>query len=453
MVRGGDARGTMTGSDMSGQVFGGRATALDIGATSGLDGATFDKVEDSAFVAHGGNATMELDGTNLTGAVTGGSAGALNVSLAAVGQTRFVQAGNITVTGGDAAGTSTEGSEVTVTGGSATGFILGGGQMAQGADPTSRVTYRTEGLMEVTGGDAAVSGPGTATGGAAVGMFSFNTAGDMPPKIEHAGVMRVTGGAGSTRRGAATGIEYSDFGFTGFDPEGQSVVNNSEILVSGEIYTDGEGIVDQTDPSGLFGASDGVRVAVTGSSKLTIDGGLIDVKGVNSNGLSVRAGTSETIVRNGAQVQVTADGGAGISIGASVRAFEVPNFVASVNTVIIDETSSVMSESGIGIQDDGRVRLAELNPETEEVETRDVDLGNQTTVDIAGTLSSGTGVAMDLGGGTDTLILRETANITGVSRLGDGDDRFIYQGFAETNAVDGGDGKDSVEVTVAGGDA
>ncbi|WP_299685901.1 autotransporter outer membrane beta-barrel domain-containing protein [uncultured Tateyamaria sp.] len=449
---GGNASGQVTGSDMTAYVGGGQASGVSIGATSGLNGTTFDMVEDSALTAHAGDASLTLDGTDLSGRVVGGTGNALSISLNAVGQSRYVQTGDIVTTGGNATGVASTGSDLTVTGGSATGMIVSGGFIPEDAPASSTTTFRTEGEMIVTGGNASLTGSGEAVGGTAIGIFSFSTAGDTPPQIEHAGVIRATGGAGTTRQGTATGIGISDFGFPGFSADGMTISNDANVLVTGEIYTQGTGVESATQ-SDLVAGSDGISLAMTGRTQLELDGALVDVQGTNSNGIALSSGMSETILRNGTSVQVTADGGAGIALGVSIRAFEIPSVVASNNFISIDETSAVTTTTGIGIQDDSRTRVAETDPDTEEVVVVDVDLGNETTVDIAGTLSSGSGIAMDLGGGSDTLIIRETASITGVSRLGGGDDQFLYQGFAVTDAVDGGEGYDRVALSVEAGNS
>ncbi|WP_299375296.1 autotransporter outer membrane beta-barrel domain-containing protein [uncultured Tateyamaria sp.] len=448
---GGNATGTMTGSDMNAVFNGGNATAMSFSAGSAIGGGAFNKVEDSLMNADGGDADLTLDGTNLEAEMRGGNSIGTNVSIGAVGQSGYTQTGAIAVTGGDARGTASAGSTISATGGSATGYSFNAGGRPEGAPETSTATIRSEGEITVTGGDATLTGDGTAIGGEATGIISFLTGADAPPLVEHDGIIRATGGAGITRQGAATGINISDFGFTSTASDGSTVDNDANILVTGDIYTDGTGVEDTLTGNELVSGSNGINAAVTGDAQVVVDGGLVDVRGSKSNGITVRAATSLTTLRNGTRVNVTADRGAGIALGTSQRVFENPSEVASVNRIVIDQTSAVITEAGIGIQDDGRTRVFDIDPDTNDAVPRNVDLGNQTTVDIAGTLSSGIGIAMDLGAGTDTLILRRTAAITGVSRLGAGDDRFIYQNFAETNAVDGGDGRDSVVVSVASG--
>ncbi|MCY6379941.1 autotransporter outer membrane beta-barrel domain-containing protein [Hoeflea prorocentri] len=446
-TKGGNVMATMTGSNMNAIINGGRAHGFSMGARSGPNGTAFAKTEDSVFNATGGIATLNLNGSGMEAVLNGGGAQALGVSHQGDGPFSFIQTGDVNAVGGAATGTASAGSTIEVRGGGATGVTYSGiGSFSNAAK------------IIATGGDAELTGDGTGVGGSAIGINTFVSGVITGQPVVNIGTIRATGGNGPTRRGAAIGIGATDFGFSNFVDNGDDVFDerdlvgsNVEIISSGDIFTDGEGIDGALSQSGQSAPSAGIGVAVTGTGKVTVENGLVDAKGTSSHGIAVLARIGQITVKAGGDVKAAGANGAGIIVGPAIDFFLPPGFQTSVNSIVIENGGRVSSAQGTGIFDDARATISEVDPITGDNTTRDIDLENATTVDIAGTLTGGNGTAIDLGNGNDTAIFRQTAVINGITLLGAGEDRFLYQGFTEDAFVDGGDDRDRVVVNAGAG--
>lgn len=420
MVTGGDAQGTMTGSSMKGIVNGGRATGLSASTIFGANGVTFDKTEDSKFTATGGDASLTTDGTDLEGTVTGGSGSAVSLTLAATGMSRYVQTGDIDAKGGSATGVASVGTKTDAQGGLALGlFLQAGAVFSVDTLPAGTAILRNEATITAIGGDAMVTGSGEAKGGAAIGFRAAPASEQETTRVEHSGSIIATGGLGSTRQGIAIGIFASDFGFSNTDSSGNEVANAVDVFVDGTINVSGEGVSEFVEAVNL--PSGGIVTGVTGKATTTLSGGSVTVQGDLSHGIISAAQESEITVESGAIVRVSGIGGAGIALGLDHDFFFTGLSMPSTNTITLEAGTSVTSVNGVGIFDDGRTDST----------TR---VGNNTSVNLAGTLMGGNGIAIDFGAGEDRLTMNNTATVGGsIDKSGDGVLR-INGGFL--NALD-----------------
>lgn len=443
-VTGGNASGELAGSGINGDVDGGNATGLIYSSSR----TQFVYVHDQIITAVGGNATATLDGDGLSANVKGGSATGLRSSLNGITGSSHTQRAAIMVTGGNAALSGPADASVDVNGGSAFGiFGSTSGSIAAGNE---RAVFRNEAVITARGGDATRdngTSSGTSRGGAAFG-FHTTVFGPLAPLVQHAGTIEAIAGTGPDRQGVAGGVFASDFGAASIDTDGNLIGSNVNLEVTGDISVTGEG------DSFSFGASDfsgGVIAEMTGNADVLIDGAAINASGAGTTGVTIAARTSTVDVVNGAIIRASGADGAGIMLAPSDNFLASEQKLASTNRVNIADGANVAADNGAGIRDVSTTVISVRDPDTLEFDEVEVERDNATTVDIAGTVTGGTGTAIDLGSGADTAIFRQTAVINGNTLLGAGEDRFLYQGFTETNAVDGGGDRDRVVVNAASG--
>ncbi|MDA4843819.1 autotransporter outer membrane beta-barrel domain-containing protein [Hoeflea poritis] len=443
-VTGGNASGELSGAGINSEIVGGNATGLSYSSSQ----TQFIYVHDQIITATGGNATATLNGDGLSTTVRGGSATGLQSSLNGITGSSHTQRAAITVTGGDASSTGPADATVDVNGGGAIG-ISGStsGPIAQGNE---RAMFRNEAVVTARGGNATRNNgtsSGISRGGAATG-FRTTIFGPLAPLVQHAGTIEAIAGTGPERRGTASGVLATDFGAASIGTDGSQVGNNVILEVTGDISVTGEG------DSFSFGASDfsgGVIAKMSGNADISVDGAAINAAGAGTTGITVAAQTSTVNVVNGATIRSTGTDAAGIMLAPSENVFVPEQKIASTNRVNIADGASVVAEDGTGIRDVGTTMISVRNPDTLEFEEVEVERDNATTIDIAGMVTGGNGTAIDLGSGADTAIFRQTAVINGNTLLGVGEDRFLYQGFTETKAVDGGADRDRVVVNAASG--
>ena len=265
--------------------------------------------------------------------------------------------------------------------------------------------------------------------------------------VDHRGSIDLAAGNGPAGAGAAIGIYLT----TGF-----GVVVDASAAISGSIDIAG---ADRASTSGVRASDEsaGVLAEVAGTAEIDVDGGTINAVGSGSAGIQANSAFADIMVRNSGTVSASGTEAAGISLGSVLDFSNTVSpagqfFGSSTNTVTVAQGSSVTSADFIGIHDRSEGILADRFSDPDRVLVSIVEATeNATTVDIAGTVTGGNGTAIDLGSGPDTLILRQTATINGDITLGAGEDRFVYQGFVEDEAADGGDDRDRIAVTVADG--
>ena len=446
-VKGGDASASFTGTgeDVIVSAIGAQSLGVGLSFQGGIPNESFTFDTDINITGASGEATG--DGANV-GVAAQGRAGT-GLSISHLGDNTFIYEGDISVTGGDATGNAMNGAEIRSVNGS-TGLGINHGTFAQGITGT----LINRGTVTVTGGDAIANGPledGTSrsAGGSAYGINTDSILDNSTARVIHEGTINATAGNGPDTRGIAVGIlagdEFADFG------PGEV---RTEVVVKGTINTDG----DSLEPSSgvIFGLSGGVVIQTLDTSSVTVDGGTINTMGTGSNGIGIMARESTVDIINGGVVTATGADGAGIEIFSQFTNDYSSGdpFESATSIVVIDATSSVTSTNFVGILDAGTNSLGNFggtrsmpNPEVF------VDEANQTTVDLAGTVTGGNGTAIDLSTGEDRVIIRSTGVANGDVLLGDGDDRFAFEdGFTVNGTLDGGDDTDIIEADIAMGD-
>ncbi len=454
LAKGGDATGLLQGTNLSASVVGGTGFA---GSMTPAAGIAF--IFDQEVTAVGGGASVTLDGSGNSATVSGGGASGIYADAFANSGNSYTQGANITVTGGDATGTVTGDGTVTVYGGHAEGLAGSVDSFCTLVGDAS--VFRNEATITATGGNASLTGAGTAIGGSAVGFLSYNFYAPLPdgsPQVvEQAGTIIATGGTGPDGMGEVQGVRVWDFADLGYSSSGDYAGTYDVVRVTGPVTVTGDTLAPlATDLSGNFEGSAGIHVSNTGRTDVYISGTQVTANGIRDHGVLSRSANLMLTVEAGATVQANGP----FANGVLVLPGEGYVYDAATNTysygvpaqalIVIDDGGTIASAQGAGIVDDNHGRVFDYNANMYVIAERD----NTTTVDVAGTLSGGNGTAMDLGTGADTLILRSTAVVTGAILLGAGNDTLalVPGGVTLTGPVDGGAGEDAILVDVASGD-
>lgn len=444
-VSGGDATVTATGSENI------RASAIGAQAT-GISAVFLEEVPNNSFtldtevILTGANATVNIDGTGLKGSAQ--ARGGTGVVVTSVVESTFIQQADITATGGDAVINVSNGAEVS----DIIGGFGGGLAFTPFAEGGISGTAIIEGTIQVTGGDTAINGAAVdpnirALGGGALGVFAELLFDGATATVEHNGTIIATAGNGPNGRGAAAGIISFDQGFF------SDATTNGIITVTGDIQVDGEGVEDDifilTNSGGVIGAH-------TGKTTIEIDGGTISTTGDKVNGVSTHSTNAEVTVKAGSTITTNGTGSDGIQVRARSNinnsTGETDIFLNSTTMVTIDSGAVVTANNAAAVKDVSSGFLVGSDPDTGLPLTTELAVANMTTLDLAGTVTGGGGTAIDLGSGSDKLILRPTAQINGETTLGDGVDRLDFElGFTTTGRIDGGAGDDIIEANVGGG--
>ncbi|KEO92113.1 hypothetical protein EH31_05445 [Erythrobacter longus] len=226
---------------------------------------------------------------------------------------------------------------------------------------------------------------------------------------------------------------------------------SAEVTVDGigssaiEVGTVGGNSVHQVFLSGSTlttrGASDATAVRIGGATGLggrglvVLDDSRIAASGAASHGLeieNVTAGTDSMLVslRNNAQIEASGAGSNGLLIGSLGETADG----VSAAQVAIDLRAGTRIATGDG------AAIAERAGSTIE-----------TTLTIAGTLTSTSGLAADLQGGDDTVIFTSTSDVSGIIDLGSGNDTILLNALSSSIQADGGDDVDSAVFETAAG--
>ncbi|MFZ5961552.1 autotransporter domain-containing protein [Thalassococcus sp. BH17M4-6] len=476
-AQGGDVQLTLNGGDLPAQALGGQALAFSTGST----GVTLTTPNDITFTARGGNADVILNGSHGYQLLTGGFAQGANVDLQSDEDVTFAPdvlavGGNANLTG-DAGRRSEENliapqdALSAVVAGAARGLSIVQRPTLflseqQALTPEEEVALLDRDVI-LTGDITAVGGDATATdeddvfavGGSAIGVsIGFAT------NVVLQGDVTATGGQGTTRDGTVAGVTFDDSFFYGPTTEELSSFFLGQLRIEGSVTASGQG-QDVADLSSLPNtalttsldvgatASAGVRAGGPGRVGITVaDGGTVTTSGDYVHGI-VSVGEDVTItVESGGSVTAQGSNANGID----VRPYQATGFafateaLASDVAILIEDGATVVSNQGTGIVDDDRRQAVDFSDVAlpRIVET----YANTTSVDLAGTVTGGNGMAIDLGRGADDLTLRPTAVVNGDIDLGAGNDTLVLFDGAQVNGgVDFGLGDDLLAFDGAAG--
>jgi uncharacterized protein with beta-barrel porin domain len=436
-VRSGDSFTRMTGSDMVGFASGGFARGLLLGGDN-----NFATSHDMPIIVRGGNAEIALDGVGVSGSASG--SGASGASISGSATFSHTHTGEITAQGGNAIVTAVNRAAVQrATGGGANGIFI------SPFDPAANGTLVNEATIRVTGGDATANGPALdliteVIGGEATGISAETFIAGSFASVLHDGLIVAISGNGDDARGSVHGIRAYDQGTVQLTID--DLRSGSSVTVTGRIEVEGEGSSDQRI---LYGASAGVLAAQTGTATITIgDGGVVEAVGSRVHGLSTFANQASITVESGAEVAADGADAHGIFVRSYTFGLGV-NTRASTNLIVIENGATVTSAQGNAIRDLGVFTFTGKDFQTGAPIQITDGLANATMVDLAGSVMSGNGTAIDLGDGDDSLVLRSTAVVGGGVELGAGEDRFAFDDtFTITGLIDGGEDEDAVVADV-----
>ncbi len=460
-VGGGSASAQHTGDNesLSVQATGGGANGFY--TTVGAVGASTTAALDIDVHLVGPDVSTVVSGAGVLGNISSGRQAGPYFSFVGA-DSQLTYSGDITNTPGSGTVTATDGAFVNR---AFLGFVVGANPTVFDSNINGTLIY--DGTIDLTGGDITVSGPlspspnvlanannwaansyllvGQGVAGIFGEVYDFEDDSTSLLTIDHRGVIDITAGSGQAGLGVAEGIGISGDYYPELD---------GHVIVSGTVNITGADFGSTRGGT----ASAGVLLELSGDGSLDVDGGTITASGSGAAGVQANSYRSNVVVRNGGTVTANGTEAAGIAIGSfedfSFVTSSEPEgyFASSTNMVTIGAGSSVTSAQFIGIHDESQ-SLYTFGDEDYAPDLYNQPTYNATTVDVAGTVTGGNGTAIDLGSGMDRLILRQSAVVNGSMLLGSGDDVFVFQDFTETKAVDGGDDRDAIEVTVAAGNS
>lgn len=330
--------------------------------------------------------------------------------------------------------------------------ITNDGSLSSNGNSAAGMAARSDGNTLINNGAITTSGP--------FGIGLYIEGGN--------GTVAVNNGAISTRGGSGygfgiesgTGNSVTNNGTivtSGQDADGfhilgtgNEAINNGEINLSG-IESDGmdaigsghrltnTGTITTNPPPASNQDSDGM--AVDGDNNVLINSGTVTVNGLDSNGFDIEgnnneatnSGTLTALGPNGAAIYVNGTGNS-VANSGTVEAQGATGNGAVINSVSGESNALINTTTGT-ITSQQTIAVLGFS-------------GNE-TIDNAGSIISGVGPAIDLGDGSDSVIMRDgSLRGTGavVVNLGAGDDVLIMSGGAIEGSVDQGDGADRAEM-------
>lgn len=420
-VTGGAVEAQLDVRDIRIQVLGGSAFALSI---SPIGDYTY--VQDVDVTAIGGDTSLALEDADIFGDVSGGLG--TGVFLAGIGTNDYELPSERTVTarGGDLSADFGAGNDaIEFRGGGARGVVLSNSNAIDGSADGAQILIAGRILAE--GGSAAGTGDGFMTGGSATGLQI--SSGQQLANVSISGTIEATGGTGREEDGSAQGL---------------FITNNYDASVTGTIHAIGGG--DTTGIDAFF--TDGSTLTIDGAEVLaaTTGGDGRTGFGVNAIGAS---GAADIRIVNAGVVRAQGTGGNGVYVTGTVADRETGETRPANGSILLEEGSAIIAEDGIGIIDPGIARTF-VSSFDDGFLVFEFDVENEITADIAGIVTGGSGTAIDMNSGADTLVLRATGEITGDVLMGSGGDNVTTEsGGSITGNVLLGEGDDSA--TIAAG--
>ena len=424
-VRGGDTFAELDGRDYGGFVSGGNGTALSV---FHLDETPISYAQNTLLTSRGGDADAVVTGTGLDVSLFGGSGLGADYFSGALAQ--FTQNADIEVRGGDISYSIADGNEeIEVRGGFAQGMQV----ILNGSD--AGTAFNLNGTINAIGGDASGTGDVEfALGGDSLGAFLISGGGGSPTYNVN-GTINAIAGSGPTGRGDARGLNMLDSGtlnvFGTINAEG----GESSVEGFGRGFSGAIGIA-ASDRSLRFNDTPGIII--------NVDGGRVQANGDGAAGIGTSGRLVDINIINGGTVEAIGDRTDGVIVFGE---FDSPTetIIPAVANVFVDADSSLSSSAGAAISDTEQLERVTFTNGERFVEI--LDSPNQVTVEIAGTVTGGSGVAVDLLTGEDTFIGRSTGIINGDVLLGDDADTVITEDGVTINGIlDTGAGADIVEL-------
>jgi outer membrane autotransporter protein len=375
-----------------GVTLGSQSSATNNG-TINITGTNITEFEGAALGTSGANSVLTNNGT-ITSTTTSGGFGAMLGSGDSHVLTNSAGA-TITTSGGIAKGMQLVGAGLGST-------AINNGTIITTGNGTGPINLLPAGIHAVGSGSIVINNGVIDTGGVlGIGIYANNGAGisiTNTGSITTAGNLGsgiVMGGAASTLNNSGT-VTTAGTGAFGLAIEGE----NHTVTNSGTITTAG------ADASGVF---IGPRGGTIGGGGTMTNTGTITTTGPNAHGVFMNGGTNN--LTNSGTIRTSGPTSFGISLVSFADA------IASQVTSIVNQASGV-------IRSEQYTAIATTN-------------GDE-TVDNAGTLIGGNGIAVSLGQGTDTLILRGASVVQGAMDGGAGgangtrNDTLTFDGFAYT---------------------
>jgi outer membrane autotransporter protein len=300
-------------------------------------------------------------------------------------------------------------------------------------------------------GDIAVTGPQEGKySGPRGGALSFTNAGLLatsyggPTSVVNTGTINVTSGLPPVDDGGIITFAPAPVGRTsgiaaiGFASDDNLTSADVSITTQGDVtLTNGSTLnaFGQQNPGTIVSAVTAVSSAgynfysPAGTATVRVDGANITGEGAGVNGIFASSAASTITLVNGASVTVSGDGTSGIIVAA--QSFPTDNggkyggAATSDNLIVVGDDSSVTSTSGTAILDlekftsgggirKGEARVVDPGQFDDETGLNVATAPNNTTVQVAGTVTGGGGTAVALNGGDDTVVLQSGFNITGL---------------------------------------
>ena len=425
-VRGGDANVSVSGRNNSGIANGGGSLGLSV---FGFGESDVNYIHETDIISRGGDLTYTNTGVEMAGNASGGNSN--GISFAAGTTANFTHNAVIDAIGGEASFNVTQTNEdLEFSGGNAQAVNI-----SLIGDET-RSTINLNGIYNATGGDAFGTGDvGAALGGSATGVFSLTGNGESPT-VNLNGTINAVAGNGTEARGSAIGaflLDSQTLNILGtVNVEGGNDVPDTTFGQEGNV----RGVV-AVDESRRFGDTPGLII--------NVDGGQINSTGQNVTGIEAAGDLVEINIVNNGQVNALGNNTQGIVING-IASFGDETALLSTSSIFIEDGSSLISDDGVGIIDQSEFTRRIFSTADGLVETL-FETPNQTNVDIAGIVTGGNGVAIDLGTGSDSFIGRSTGVINGDVLLGEGDDTITTEDGVTINGVlDAGAGADVADL-------
>ncbi|MCC2976631.1 autotransporter outer membrane beta-barrel domain-containing protein [Sphingomonas sp. PL-96] len=290
-----------------------------------------------------------------------------------------------------------------------------------------------------------------------------------------------TGGNGSTGvivdgGAGAIDVDTGDIDTDGDGSAGVDVTGDGPIAVdTGDIQTDGEGatgvIVAGGDGSITIGTgdietggNDASGVDIVGTGPITVGTGAIETVGNGSTGVAVGGGAGPVDVSTG-PITTTGDNATGIDLDTTdgdqtivagpitvtgPGSSGITADAAGCATVAITATGPISAAQGRGIHASSGCAVTVTTMQGASVDGDvagiDVASGTGATITIGGSVSSGSGPAINADGAAALVTITDTGTVTGRVDLTDGNDQLVNFGrFRAFGDIDFGAGDDAFE--------